>query len=68
VIGVVKAYDPKRGKGALTPDGGGVDVAVFASEVERADLAGLASGVRLSFDVKVDQALGRRFAVNLQVL
>ena len=68
MIGVVKSYDPKRGKGALTPDNGGVDIAVFASELERAGLTGLASGARLSFDVKADHALGRRFAVNLQML
>jgi cold shock CspA family protein len=68
VIGVVKSYDARRGKGALTPDGGNADVAVFVAEVERAGLTGLAIGARVRFDVQADRALGRCFAVNLQVL
>jgi len=68
VIGAVSAYDARRGVGAITPDGGGADVAVFVSEVERAGLANLVLGERFSFDVQTDRARGRSFAVNLQAL
>jgi cold shock protein len=66
--GAVKSYDARAGKGLICPDRGGADIAVHASEVERAGLARLSSGERLSFDVKTDKALGRTFAVNLNRL
>jgi cold shock protein len=66
--GAVTAYDRRRGVGALTPDDGSADVAVHASEVERAGLARLSVGDRFSFDVQTDRARGRSFAVNLAAL
>jgi CspA family cold shock protein len=65
VIGAVKSYDPRRGMGLISPDRGGADVAVFASELERAGFSELVSGDRISFDVQTDRALRRSFAVNL---
>ncbi|MGQ0532554.1 MAG: cold-shock protein [Caulobacteraceae bacterium] len=59
------SYDARRGLGFISPDGGGADIAVHSNEVESAGFPGLASGDRLSFDVKTDKALGRTFAVNL---
>lgn len=66
--GAVKSYDARLGVGLICPDRGGVDIAVHASEVERAGFARLASGERLSFDVMTDKAQGRSFAVNLNRL
>jgi len=63
--GAVKSYDARRGLGFIIPDNGGVDIAVYSSELESAGFPRLASGERLSFDVKIDRALGRTFAVNL---
>jgi CspA family cold shock protein len=63
--GVVRAYDTRRGVGAIAPDRGGEDIPVHVSEVERAGFTGLDVGERLSFDVQTDRALGRSFAVNL---
>ncbi|WP_395647270.1 cold shock domain-containing protein [Terricaulis sp.] len=68
MIGVVKSYDARRGVGVLTPDKGGAEIAVFASEVERAGLARLTPGERFSFAVKTDDALRRSFAVKLERL
>ena len=65
MIGVVRSYDARRGMGLIIPDQGGADIAVHASEVERAGFNGLTSGDRLRFDVQTDRALGRSFAVNL---
>jgi CspA family cold shock protein len=65
VKGAVKSYDVRRGRGVIASDGGGAEIAVYSSEVESAGFSRLASGERLSFDVKTDRALGRTFAVNL---
>lgn len=40
----------------------------YANELENAGLARVASGERISFDVKTDLALKRSFAVNLRRL
>lgn len=66
--GAVKYYDARRGKGLISPDGGGADIAVHSNELESAGFPRLVSGERLSFDVKTDRALGRTFAVNLRRL
>lgn len=66
--GAVKSYDSRRGMGELARDDGGADVAVFASEIERAGLATLTVGQRLSFAVQTDKMRKRSFAVRLEVL
>lgn len=68
MIGVVKAYDARRGLGQISREDGGVDVAVFVSEVERAGLANLEIGQRLSFTVQSDPQRKRRFAVRLELI
>jgi CspA family cold shock protein len=67
VKGAVKSYDSRRGMGELSRDDGGADVAVFVSEVERAGLATLAIGQRLSFSVQTDKMRKRSFAIRLEV-
>lgn len=64
--GVVKSYDARRGMGELTPDGGGPDIVVFISEIERAGFSGLTPGERVSFSVQTDKMLKRKHAVNLR--
>lgn len=68
MIGIVKSYDPRRGMGELSPDSGAADVAVFVGEVERAGLATLTAGQRLSFSVQTDRMRKRSFAVRLELL
>jgi CspA family cold shock protein len=65
---VVKAYDSRRGLGEISRVDGGADVAVFVSEVERAGLANLVIGQRLSFAVQSDPQRKRRFAVRLELI
>jgi CspA family cold shock protein len=67
-IGVVKSFDRRLGSGMLTPENGGEDVRVHASEVERADLSNLEVGDRLSFDVSRSGAGGAPRATNLRLL
>lgn len=63
--GAVKSYDPRRGAGLISPDGGGADVFVYVGELERGGFVTLSAGERLSFDLRTDRALRRTFAVNL---
>ena len=44
-LGLVKCFDAHKGSGLITPDGGGPEVFVHVSAVERAGLASLDAGV-----------------------
>ena len=66
--GAIKSYDPRRGSGIISRDDGRPDVMFYANELENAGRARVASGERISFDVKTDLALKRSFAVNLSKL
>ena len=49
-IGKVKWFDSRKGFGFIEPEGGGGDVFVHISAVERAGLSSLSEGQRISFD------------------
>jgi CspA family cold shock protein len=68
VIASVKSYDSRRGVGELAPEDGGAAIAVFVSEVERAGLATLTAGQRLSCSVQTDPMRKRTYAVKLELL
>lgn len=65
-IGTVKFFNSTKGFGFIAPEGGGKDVFVHASSVERAGLRSLNEGQRVSFDIQSD-AKGSK-AVNLQAI
>ena len=50
-IGKVKWFDARKGYGFIEPEGGGKDVFVHISAVERAGLRGLVDGQRVSYEV-----------------
>ena len=62
--GTVKWFNPTKGYGFIEPQGGGKDVFVHISAVERAGLGTLAEGQRLEFEVVSDR--GRQHAENLK--
>ena len=62
--GIVKFFNTQKGFGFIQPDGGGKDVFVHISAVERAGLRTLGEGQKVSFEVERDQR-GRDSAVNL---
>ncbi|HEX4078415.1 MAG TPA: cold-shock protein [Rhizomicrobium sp.] len=64
-IGTVKFFNTTKGFGFITPEGGGKDVFVHVSAVEKAGMRGLNEGQRVSFEIQPD-AKGSK-AVNLQV-
>lgn len=52
--GTVKFFNESKGFGFITPDGGGKDVFVHATAVERAGLRSLREGQRVNFDTEAD--------------
>ncbi|ACG79174.1 cold-shock DNA-binding domain protein [Phenylobacterium zucineum HLK1] len=64
--GTVKWFNATKGFGFIQPDDGGTDVFVHISAVERAGMAGLHEGQKLSFEVQKDPRSGKSAAANLQ--
>lgn len=57
--GTVKFYNETKGFGFIAPDGGGKDVFVHATALERAGLSGLAEGQKVSFETELDRRSGK---------
>lgn len=65
--GVVKWFNPTKGFGFIQPNGGGQDVFVHISAVERAGLSSLAEGQTISYDLEQDRRSGKSSATNLRI-
>ncbi len=61
--GVCKWFNPDKGFGFLTPDGGGTDIFVHITAVQKAGMEGLEKDQRVAFDLEEDR--GKTKAVNL---
>jgi CspA family cold shock protein len=66
--GTVKWFNGQKGFGFIQPDGGGKDVFVHVSAVERAGLSNLNEGQKVSFDVIADARSGKSAAGNLRAV
>ncbi len=66
--GTVKFFNSQKGYGFIVQDGGGPDVFVHISAVERAGMHMLSEGQKLSFDVQADRRSGKSAAENLQAI
>jgi len=64
--GTVKWFNSQKGFGFIQPDGGGTDVFVHISAVERAGMSSLSDGQKISFDIEKDQRSGKNSAANLK--
>ena len=66
--GTVKFFNAQKGFGFIVQDGGGPDVFVHISAVERAGMSNLNEGQKLSFDIEADRKNGKSAAANLQAV
>jgi CspA family cold shock protein len=62
--GTVKWFNATKGYGFIQPDGGGKDIFVHISAVEKAGYMSLAEGAKVSFDVVSNR--GKESAENLK--
>jgi cold shock protein len=63
--GTVKWFNGQKGYGFIQPDGGGKDVFVHISAVEKAGLDGLPDGAKVTYDMISDR--GKESAGNLRL-
>jgi len=61
----VKWFNATKGYGFIAPDGGGKDVFVHISAVEKAGFSSLAEGSKVTFDIVANR--GKESAENLRV-
>lgn len=64
INGTVKFYNATKGFGFIQPDDGSKDAFVHVSAIERAGLAGLNEGDKVSYDLETGRD-GRASAVNI---
>ncbi len=65
--GTVKWFNPTKGFGFIEPDDGGKDAFVHISAVERAGLASLNEGQKVSFELQPGRD-GKSSAENLSLI
>ena len=66
-VGTVKWFNTTKGYGFIEPEGGGKDVFVHISAVERSGLTGLADNQKVEFELQ-DGRDGRQMASDLKLL
>ncbi|SDR49765.1 cold-shock DNA-binding protein family [Rhizobiales bacterium GAS191] len=64
--GTVKWFNSQKGFGFIQPDGGGQDVFVHISAVQRAGMSDLQEGQKISYELEDDRKSGKKSAGNLK--
>ena len=64
--GTVKWFNAQKGYGFIQPEGGGKDVFVHISAVERAGMNTLNEGQKVSFEIVADRRTGKSAAEDLR--
>jgi CspA family cold shock protein len=63
--GTVKFFNIQKGYGFISPDGGGNDVFVHVTALERAGIRNLAEGQKVRFDTETDRRTGKLAVSNI---
>ena len=63
--GTVKFFNSQKGFGFIVQDGGGPDVFVHISAVERSSLGSISEGQKIGFELERDQRSGKMSAGQL---
>ena len=63
--GTVKFFNGQKGYGFISPDGGGNDVFVHVSALERAGIRSLVEGQKVTFDTEQDRRTGKLAVKNI---
>jgi cold shock protein len=66
INGTVKFYNDQKGFGFIQPEGGGKDVFVHATALERAGMRSLSEGQKVSFDTQEDRRTGKLAVGNIR--
>lgn len=66
--GTVKFYNAQKGFGFIQPEDGATDVFVHATALERANIATLSEGQKVSFESAVDDRSGKTAVTTLEVM
>lgn len=66
-VGTVKWFNTTKGYGFIEPEGGGKDVFVHISAVERSGLTGLADNQKVDFEL-LEGRDGRQMAGDIKVI
>jgi CspA family cold shock protein len=67
-VGTVKWFNAQKGFGFIQPESGGPDVFVHISAVERAGMASLQEGQKISYEEQRDAKRGKSSAENLKAV
>jgi cold shock protein len=66
--GTVKWFNGQKGFGFIQPDGGGADVFVHISAVERSGMHSLNEGQKVSYEIEQDRRSGKSSAGQLKAV
>jgi CspA family cold shock protein len=65
--GTVKFFNSEKGFGFIQPDGGGPDVFVHVTALERAGIRSLAEGQKVTYDTEVDRRNGKTAVSDIRI-
>ena len=65
-VGTVKWFNPQKGYGFIQPEGGGKDVFVHISAVQKAGIGSLNEGQKIGYELESDRRSGKMSAGQLQ--
>ena len=66
--GTVKFFNTEKGYGFIKPDGGGADIFVHVTAVQRAGIKALNEGQKISFEIEPDKKGKGPKAIDLVLL